>query len=169
MKGSVVTVLAWLASFSSTVVAIEVSRHYIWVSHSQTPSSSIARFCLQNRQSCSSILLPPRPLLLSFPPPSLFFSLLFLAFPCKQICGALVVPSVKMNTRQVLLLAILAAHTADTKHQERQTQLAYSPPFYPSPWMDPTADGWADAYAKAKDLVSQMTLLEKVNLTTGVG
>ena len=28
---------------------------------------------------------------------------------------------------------------------------------------------WADAYAKAKDFVSQMTLLEKVNLTTGVG
>jgi beta-glucosidase len=35
--------------------------------------------------------------------------------------------------------------------------------------MNPEADGWADAYAKAKDFVSQMTLLEKVNLTTGVG
>jgi hypothetical protein len=47
--------------------------------------------------------------------------------------------------------------------------LAYSPPFYPSPWMDPQADGWADAYARAKDFVSKLTLLEKVNLTTGVG
>jgi beta-glucosidase len=28
---------------------------------------------------------------------------------------------------------------------------------------------WADAYAQAKDFVSQLTLLEKVNLTTGVG
>jgi beta-glucosidase len=35
--------------------------------------------------------------------------------------------------------------------------------------MDPSAVGWEDAYAKAKDFVSQLTLLEKVNLTTGVG
>ena len=47
--------------------------------------------------------------------------------------------------------------------------LAYSPPFYPSPWMNPKAVGWEEAYAKARDFVSQMTLLEKVNLTTGVG
>lgn len=53
--------------------------------------------------------------------------------------------------------------------QKRQTELAFSPPVYPSPWMNPSAEGWEDAYAKAKDFVSQMTLLEKVNLTTGVG
>ncbi|KAH7038027.1 glycosyl hydrolase family 3 N terminal domain-containing protein [Microdochium trichocladiopsis] len=47
--------------------------------------------------------------------------------------------------------------------------LAYSPPHYPSPWMNPTAVGWEAAYAKARELVSQMTLLEKVNLTTGTG
>ncbi|KAK3681675.1 glycosyl hydrolase family 3 N terminal domain-containing protein [Podospora appendiculata] len=47
--------------------------------------------------------------------------------------------------------------------------LASSDPFYPSPWMDPAADGWAEAYVKAKAFVSQLTLLEKVNLTTGVG
>lgn len=35
--------------------------------------------------------------------------------------------------------------------------------------MNPNADGWEDAYAQAKDFVSQMTILEKVNLTTGVG
>lgn len=28
---------------------------------------------------------------------------------------------------------------------------------------------WKAAYAKARSIVSQMTLLEKVNLTTGVG
>ncbi|KAK1833612.1 glycosyl hydrolase family 3 N terminal domain-containing protein [Podospora conica] len=44
-----------------------------------------------------------------------------------------------------------------------------SEPFYPSPWMDPEAQGWQDAYAKAKEFVSGLTLLEKVNLTTGVG
>jgi beta-glucosidase len=44
----------------------------------------------------------------------------------------------------------------------------FSPPFYPSPWMSGQGD-WADAYEKARDFVSQLTLLEKVNLTTGVG
>ncbi|CAD6442846.1 2a6536c0-cd11-4100-b891-69563b9bec55 [Sclerotinia trifoliorum] len=44
-----------------------------------------------------------------------------------------------------------------------------SDPFYPSPWMNPNTGGWEDAYAKAKDFVSQLTLMEKVNLTTGVG
>ncbi|KAF2183232.1 glycoside hydrolase family 3 protein, partial [Zopfia rhizophila CBS 207.26] len=45
---------------------------------------------------------------------------------------------------------------------------ATSPPFYPSPWMDGSG-GWAEAYAKAQAFVRQLTLLEKVNLTTGVG
>lgn len=44
-----------------------------------------------------------------------------------------------------------------------------SAPFYPSPWMTPGTLDWADAYEKAKIFVSQLTLLEKVNLTTGVG
>lgn len=48
------------------------------------------------------------------------------------------------------------------------TSLESSPPHYPSPWADGTGD-WAHAYAKAKDFVSKLTLLEKVNLTTGVG
>lgn len=57
-----------------------------------------------------------------------------------------------------------------TKRQNSTgNDLAYSPPFYPSPWMDPEADGWQDAYAQAYAVVSEMTLLEKVNLTTGVG
>jgi beta-glucosidase len=45
--------------------------------------------------------------------------------------------------------------------------LAYSPPFYPSPWMTGTGD-WTEAYQQARDFVSQLTLLEKVNLTTGM-
>lgn len=35
--------------------------------------------------------------------------------------------------------------------------------------MTPGVVGWEDAYIKAKDFVSQLTLMEKVNLTTGVG
>ncbi|KAJ6161084.1 hypothetical protein N7470_004480 [Penicillium chermesinum] len=43
-----------------------------------------------------------------------------------------------------------------------------SPPFYPTPhggW----ASEWAEAYEKAYQVVSNMTLAEKVNLTTGTG
>ena len=43
-----------------------------------------------------------------------------------------------------------------------------SPPSYPAPWMR-GGNGWDDAYEKAKAFVSGLTLLEKVNLTTGVG
>lgn len=52
---------------------------------------------------------------------------------------------------------------------DTRDSLAFSPPVYPSPWMNPKAPGWEEAYAKAKDFVSQLTLMEKVNLTTGVG
>ncbi|KAK5110051.1 hypothetical protein LTR62_006295 [Meristemomyces frigidus] len=40
--------------------------------------------------------------------------------------------------------------------------------YFPAPWGEGSAD-WADAYAKAREFVSQLTLVEKVNLTTGVG
>ncbi|KAJ2899584.1 uncharacterized protein MKZ38_002958 [Zalerion maritima] len=66
------------------------------------------------------------------------------------------------------LWALLLQHSNSLQIQRRD-DLSYSEPSYPSPWMDPEADGWQDAYAKAKDFVSQLTLLEKVNLTTGVG
>ncbi|KAF9886936.1 hypothetical protein FE257_010677 [Aspergillus nanangensis] len=49
-----------------------------------------------------------------------------------------------------------------------QDNLAYSPPFYPSPWADGQGD-WAHVYKRAVEIVSQMTLTEKVNLTTGTG
>ncbi len=52
---------------------------------------------------------------------------------------------------------------------DARAELAHSPPHYPSPWMDPKATGWEEAYAKAKAFVSQLTLLEKVNITTGTG
>ena len=75
------------------------------------------------------------------------------------------------SVKSLIVVVAILLQSADTsaKVQQRQAELAYSPPFYPSPWMDPEADGWADAYAQAKDFVSQMTLLEKVNITTGVG
>ncbi|PKY04238.1 beta-glucosidase-related glycosidase [Aspergillus campestris IBT 28561] len=49
-----------------------------------------------------------------------------------------------------------------------QDNLEYSPPFYPSPWANGQGE-WAKSYQRAVELVSQMTLAEKVNLTTGTG
>jgi beta-glucosidase len=43
-----------------------------------------------------------------------------------------------------------------------------SPPWYPAPKGGSDA-AWAESYKKAKELVKQMTLVEKVNVTTGVG
>jgi hypothetical protein len=43
-----------------------------------------------------------------------------------------------------------------------------SPPWYPSPWGEGLGN-WSAAYERARSIVSQMNLLEKVNLTTGVG
>lgn len=46
-------------------------------------------------------------------------------------------------------------------------------PGYPSPWATPPSDtsdpSWAAAYAQAVAFVSNLTLTEKVNLTTGTG
>lgn len=41
-----------------------------------------------------------------------------------------------------------------------------SPPKYPSPWSTGAGD-WSAAHKKAAAMVSQMTLEEKVNMTTG--
>ncbi|SPO01091.1 probable beta-glucosidase [Cephalotrichum gorgonifer] len=51
----------------------------------------------------------------------------------------------------------------------RDDALAYSPPHYPSPWMNPAAEDIKYAYDRARAFVSGLTLPEKVNLTTGVG
>ncbi|KAK7428591.1 beta-glucosidase [Neonectria magnoliae] len=81
-----------------------------------------------------------------------------------------------MKTTSLVAALLLSAAGTDAaipagvaKVAAREDGLAFSPPHYPSPWMNPEAPGWEDAYAKAKEFVSQLTLPEKVNLTTGVG
>lgn len=41
-------------------------------------------------------------------------------------------------------------------------------PYYPTPYGG-WADDWSESYEKAVNLVSQMTLAEKVNITAGTG
>ncbi|KFA45376.1 hypothetical protein S40293_09669 [Stachybotrys chartarum IBT 40293] len=67
------------------------------------------------------------------------------------------------------IFADFACADPDSLYQHQDRGLLTSPPDYPSPWADPEANGWEQAYAQARDFVSQLTLLEKVNLTTGVG
>jgi hypothetical protein len=43
-----------------------------------------------------------------------------------------------------------------------------SPPWYPTP-QGGTLSSWAESYAKAAKLVEKMSLVEKVNVTTGTG
>ena len=43
-----------------------------------------------------------------------------------------------------------------------------SPPWYPTP-RGGTVESWQQSYAKAEQMVNQMTLVEKVNITTGTG
>ncbi|KAI1122690.1 glycoside hydrolase family 3 protein [Nemania abortiva] len=69
-----------------------------------------------------------------------------------------------MRTSSTFTALLAAARSASAV-----SNLAHSEPHYPSPWMNPQAIGWEEAYVKARDFVSQLTLAEKVNLTTGIG
>lgn len=57
---------------------------------------------------------------------------------------------------------------AESPNPGAQVNSEFSPPYYPSPWGSGAGE-WASAYTKAQAFVSQLTLLEKINLTTGVG
>lgn len=62
-------------------------------------------------------------------------------------------------------------HVDFSANSDFAQNLPYSPPFYPSPWQDASVSpaAWQEALKKAQAFVGQLTLLEKVNLTTGVG
>jgi len=68
----------------------------------------------------------------------------------------------------VLLFAGLAAASPLELKSRQSGSSTTSPPWYPSP-KGGTVASWAESYRKAHALVSQMTLLEKVNITTGTG
>lgn len=57
---------------------------------------------------------------------------------------------------------------ATSPNPAAQVNAQFSAPYYPSPWGSGAGD-WASAYAKAEAFVTQLTLIEKINLTTGVG
>ena len=63
----------------------------------------------------------------------------------------------------LLRLAVIAAATLSATAVSNPHSAGY-----PSPWAS-GGPGWDEAYAKAKGFVSGLTLLEKVNLTSGTG
>jgi hypothetical protein len=81
----------------------------------------------------------------------------------------------------MLSTSLIAAVALLTTCVHGQVSGETSPPKYPAPWLtgdfdweDPSpvptnGRNWQAAYEKAVEFVSQLTLLEKVNLTTGVG
>ncbi|KAI0535022.1 glycosyl hydrolase family 3 N terminal domain-containing protein [Xylaria digitata] len=72
----------------------------------------------------------------------------------------------KMYVRSLaLIFALFVASDGISSADSAPT----SPESYPSPWSAGGPDGWDDAYRRAHELVSKLTLLEKVNLTTGTG
>jgi beta-glucosidase len=71
-----------------------------------------------------------------------------------------------------LFVSLVSARPSDPnalndRHRKRGVDYS-SPPYYPTPKGGWLAE-WRDSYAKAQALVAQMTLAEKVNLTTGTG
>ena len=97
-----------------------------------------------------------KPKFTSKPPSSRFCNGRRLSKSCIAVC--------------VLVLAIFLSITGGSGYYLYKTEIinGQSPPWYPSP-LGGTVSSWADSYAKAQKMVEKMTLMEKVNVTTGVG
>jgi beta-glucosidase len=92
-------------------------------------------------------------------------SLLFLlhaTFDVRQYLQAILLQPVESAE------AIYKRQAAQPFNNDYDGPLWQSEPSYPSPWGSGAGD-WGAAYVKARAFVTQLTLLEKVNLTTGVG
>jgi len=84
--------------------------------------------------------------------------------------------ALKTPGRQFLFIALIVVGIGCTivfgggyyVYVKTSTYDGYSEPWYPTPKGGSTKT-WAASYAKAADMVGRMTLLEKVNVTTGVG
>ncbi|QIX00807.1 hypothetical protein AMS68_006324 [Peltaster fructicola] len=73
----------------------------------------------------------------------------------------------------VSLVLLLGAGGLWTRRQQRQpvhtvNKPGDSEPWYPTP-QGGTVRAWQESYSKAAELVKQMTLVEKINITTGIG
>lgn len=72
-----------------------------------------------------------------------------------------------MATLLVVVILIILSGFGWHKYREEPLD-GLSPPWYPTP-RGGTSKKWEESYRKAADMVSKMTLAEKVNITTGTG
>ena len=89
-----------------------------------------------------------------------FFSPFFLTAKCLKMWLTIVFV--------VLLHGYCYSYTAPSYTNETDPYLGLSPPVYPAPQAKGSSNQhWADAYSKARQLLSELTFEEKVNLTGG--
>lgn len=70
---------------------------------------------------------------------------------------------------QLVVPSLMPDADHETSQLNTRAEAGYdSPPYYPTPHGGWVSD-WAEAYEKAQQVVGNMTLAEKVNLTTGTG
>ena len=79
--------------------------------------------------------------------------------PSKRICIFLSI---------LLALVIAAAAAAGTYVYKHAPKDGLSPPWYPTP-RGGTMKKWEESYEKARVMVEKMSIVEKVNITTGTG
>lgn len=88
--------------------------------------------------------------------------------PLLFLATSLIRPSVQQDGNTSTTYPATTYPNAVSPNPAAAADSSFSPPYYPSPWGSGAGD-WAGAYAQAKAFVSQLSLIEKINLTTGVG
>ncbi len=89
--------------------------------------------------------------------------------PWRRFC-ALLVPSRRACIIISIVLAVVlgAAIGGSTWVYKSAPEDGLSPPWYPTP-PGGTVKNWQTSYALAREMVGKMSLVEKVNITTGTG
>ena len=88
--------------------------------------------------------------------------------PALLLATSLVHPSLQRDGNSTAPFPAATYPNAISPDPAAQENAEFSPPYYPSPWGSGAGE-WANAYSRAQAFVSQLTLVEKINLTTGVG
>lgn len=89
--------------------------------------------------------------------------------PWRRLCAALR-PSKRVCLFICIVLAVIlsAAIGGGAWVYKSAPKDGLSPPWYPTP-LGGTVQSWEDSYEKARQMVGDMSLVEKVNITTGTG